>query len=90
MYLTNNNEANHRYLYGQVQVGIDNADQALEQMLRNPHVTIATVADGLLGKGNRSDGDGLPPIDRKTDRRRLRIKLTRRGKEPSVLKDFRR
>ena len=47
-YLTNSNEANHRYLYSQVQVGIDNADQALQQMLRNPHVTIATVADGLL------------------------------------------
>lgn len=47
-YLTNNNEANHAYLYGQVQVGIDNAEQALKQMLRNPHVTIATVADGVL------------------------------------------
>ena len=47
-YLANDNAANHRYLYGQVQRGVQLAEQDLKQKLRNPHITIAKIADSLL------------------------------------------
>ena len=47
-YLTNNSAANHRLLYGQMQAAISRAEADLKQMLRNPHITIATVADTVL------------------------------------------
>jgi hypothetical protein len=47
-YLTNDNAANHRYLYGRAIAAINGAEQALKQATRNPHVTLATIADELL------------------------------------------
>jgi hypothetical protein len=57
MYLTNDNAANHRYLYGQVEIAIRKAEAELKQTLRNPHIAIATTADTLLvGKGTAALG----------------------------------
>jgi hypothetical protein len=44
-YLTNDVEANHRYLYGQVDTWVNRAEADLKQKLRNPHIAIATVAE---------------------------------------------
>jgi hypothetical protein len=47
-YLTNDVEANHRYLYGQMQMWVKRAEEDLKKMTRNPHLTIAKTADKLL------------------------------------------
>jgi hypothetical protein len=47
-YMTNNVEANHRYLYGQVQTRVKAAEESLKRKLREPHITIAQAADALL------------------------------------------
>jgi len=56
-YLTNNNAANQRYLYGQVEIAVKKAQEEFKQKLRNPQITIATAADSLLvGKATGSLG----------------------------------
>ncbi len=47
-YLINENAANHRYLYRQVEMAVKKAEAEFKQKLRNPQITIATAADSLL------------------------------------------
>ena len=57
-YLANDNAANHRHLYQQAQAAMKSAEQALKDQLRNPHVTLATVADEVLvGKATGMAGN---------------------------------
>ncbi len=47
-YMTNNTAANHRYLYGQVEMAVRKAEGEIRNKLRNPHITIAEIADSFL------------------------------------------
>jgi hypothetical protein len=47
-YLTNDKASIHRYLYGQVEMAIQKAEKDLKQRLRNPHITLAEIADSFL------------------------------------------
>jgi hypothetical protein len=56
-YLTTDNAANHRYLYGQVEMAVKKAEEGLKQTLRNPQIMIATAADSILvGKATGAAG----------------------------------
>lgn len=47
-YLSNDTAAKHRYLYGQVEMAVRKAEQELKRRLRNPHITLAEIADSFL------------------------------------------
>lgn len=47
-YLENDTAANHRFLYGQVEVAARRTQEELRKRLQNPHITIAAIADSFL------------------------------------------
>lgn len=73
-YMTNDTAANHRYLYGQVEAAVKKVDAELKTRLRNPHITIAEIADSFLV--GRATGSVCPnwtlvqveKLKKKTDR----------------------
>lgn len=96
-YLINENAANHRYLYGQVEMAVKKAEAEFKQKLRNPQITIATAADSLLvGRATGAVGTvcqqwsatKIAQLKSKIDKTRKASKVVKQINKPDFPKTF--